>query len=193
MQVNSEEIQSRKPVKQRTGEILLEMGLITPQQLEEALDEQKHTHLRIGEVLLQRGWIKGAELTKALARRLGVQFLDLEEMRVDPSAAGLITDKDARRYAAIPVAYVNDHTLLVAMVNPSNVFALDDLRIMTGYDIEAAIATEEDVFAQISKLRRRTCGHCVRGHGRRDAGYPGADRRGSHRQACEQHPGAGGR
>jgi type IV pilus assembly protein PilB len=154
MQVNSEEIQSRKPVKQRTGEILLEMGLITPQQLEEALDEQKHSHLRIGEVLLQRGWIKGAELTKALARRLGVQFLDLEEMRVDPSAAGLITDKDARRYAAIPVAYVNDHTLLVAMVNPSNVFALDDLRIMTGYDIEAAIATEEDVFAQISKLRR---------------------------------------
>ena len=154
MQVNSEEIQSRKPVKQRTGEILLEMGLITPQQLEEALDEQKHTHLRIGEVLLQRGWIKGAELTKALARRLGVQFLDLEEMRVDPSAAGLITDRDARRYAAIPVAYVNDHTLLVAMVNPSNVFALDDLRILTGYDIEAAIATEEDVFAQISKLRR---------------------------------------
>jgi type IV pilus assembly protein PilB len=154
MQVNSEEIQSRKPVKQRTGEILLEMGLITPQQLEEALDEQKHSHLRIGEVLLQRGWIKGAELTKALARRLGVQFLDLEEMRVDPSAAGLITDKDARRYAAIPVAYVNDHTLLVAMVNPSNVFALDDLRILTGYDIEAAIATEEDVFAQISKLRR---------------------------------------
>jgi type IV pilus assembly protein PilB len=154
MQVNSEEIQTRKPVKQRTGEILLEMGLITPQQLEEALDEQKRTHLRIGEILLQHGWIKGAELTKALARRLGVQFLDLEEIRVDPSAAGLISDKDARRYAAIPVGYVNDHTLLVAMVNPSNVFALDDLRIMTGYDIEAAISTEEDVFAQISKLRR---------------------------------------
>ena len=154
MQVNSEEIQSRKPVKQRTGEILLEMGLITPQQLEEALDEQKRSHLRIGEILLQRGWIKGAELTKALARRLGVQFLDLEEMRVDPSAAGLISDKDARRYAAIPVAYVNDNTLLVAMVNPSNVFALDDLRMMTGYDIEAGIATEEDVFAQIAKIRR---------------------------------------
>lgn len=154
MQVNSEEIQTRKPVKQRTGEILIEMGLITPQQLEEALDEQKRTHLRIGEILLQHGWIKGAELTKALARRLGVQFLDLEEIRVDPSAAGLISDKDARRYAAIPVGYANDHTLLVAMVNPSNVFALDDLRIMTGYDIEAAIATEEDVFAQIGKLRR---------------------------------------
>jgi len=154
MQVNSEEIQTRKPVKQRTGEILMEMGLITPQQLEEGLDEQKRTHLRIGEILLQRGWIKGAELTKALARRLGVQFLDLAEIRVDPSAAGLISDKDARRYAAIPVAYANDHTLLVAMVNPSNVFALDDLRIMTGYDIEAAIATEEDVFAQIGKLRR---------------------------------------
>lgn len=154
MQVEREEIPARRPVKQRTGEILLEMGLLTPQQLEEALEEQKSSHLRIGEILTQHKWIAPVDLTKALARRLGVQFLDLAEIRIDASATGLISDKDARRYSALPVGYVDDHTLLVAMVNPSNIFALDDLRIMTGYDIEPAIATEEDVFAQIAKLRR---------------------------------------
>ena len=111
------------------------MGLITAEQLETALDEQKTTHLRIGEILLQRVG-SNTPLTEALARGLGVQFLDLEE-HVDPSAVSLISEKDARRYAALPVAYVDDHTLLVAMVDPSNIFALDDLRIMTGYDIEA--------------------------------------------------------
>src|SRR5660397_86606 len=103
MQAKSEEIPTRRPVKQRTGEILLEMGLLTPQQLEEALEEQKSSRLRIGEILTQHAWITPADLTKALARRLGVQFLDLAEMRIDPSAAGMISDKDARRYSALPV------------------------------------------------------------------------------------------
>ncbi len=154
MQLPREDLQQRRPGKKRTGEILIEMGLITPEQLAEALAEQTQSHLRIGEILIQKGWIKGAELTEALARRLGVRYLDLAETRVDASAASLITEKDARRYSALPIAYVNDHTLLVAMVDPSNIFAIDDLRIMTGYDIEPGIATEEDVFNQITKLRK---------------------------------------
>ncbi|MBU2602153.1 MAG: Flp pilus assembly complex ATPase component TadA [Actinobacteria bacterium] len=153
MQLPSEEIPLRKPGKKRTGEILVEMGLLTPQQLEEALEEQKTSHLRIGEVLVAKGWIKHTELTEALARRLGVRYLDLSTTKVEHAAANLITEKDARRYAAIPVSYLNDHTLLVAMVDPANIFAIDDLRILTGCDVEPAIATEEDIFGQISKLR----------------------------------------
>ncbi len=154
MQLPSEEIPLRKPGKKRTGEILVEMGLLTPQQLEEALEEQKTSHMRIGEVLVAKGWVKHNELTEALARRLGVRYLDLSVTKVDHAAANLITEKDARRYAAIPVTYLNDHTLLVAMVDPANIFAIDDLRILTGCDVEPAIATEEDIFGQISKLRR---------------------------------------
>ena len=90
----------------------------------------------------------------ALAERLGVKHLDLGAMTVDASAANLVSEKDARRYAAIPVSYLDDHTLLVAMVDPANIFAIDDLRMLTGCDIEPAIATEEDIFTQISKLRR---------------------------------------
>ncbi len=154
MQLPSEEIPLRKPGKKRTGEILVEMGLLTPQQLEEALEEQKTSHLRIGEVLVAKGWITHTELTEALARRLGVRYLDLSTTKVEHAAANLITEKDARRYAAIPVSYLNDHTLLVAMVDPANIFAIDDLRILTGCDVEPAIATEEDIFGQISKMRR---------------------------------------
>src|SRR5665811_2090763 len=143
MQLANEEIAKRKTVKNRPGEILVEMGFITPQQLEEALAEQKQTHLRIGEILVAQGWLTGVELTEALAQRLGVRFVDLGALKIDASAANLLTEKDARRYSAVPISYVNDHTMLVAMVDPANIFAIDDLRILTGYDIEPAIATEE--------------------------------------------------
>lgn len=154
MQFQREEIPQRRAGKKRTGEILIEMGLITPLQLEIALNEQKTSRLRIGEILMSQGLLTGVELTEALARRFGVQYVDLGNMKIDASAANLITEKDARRYAAVPISYVDDHTVLVAMVDPANIFAIDDLRILTGYDIEPAIATEEDIFAQISKLRR---------------------------------------
>jgi type IV pilus assembly protein PilB len=154
MQLPNEDIPQRRASKKRIGEILVEMGLITPQQLQEALEEQKESHLRIGEILVGKGWVKSTELTEALGRRLGVRFLDLAETRCDSSAMSLISEKDARRYAALPIAFANEHTIVVAMVDPSNIFAVDDLRILTGFDIEPTIATEEDIFAQIAKLTR---------------------------------------
>ena len=154
MQLPNEDIPQRRASKKRIGEILVEMGLITPQQLQEALEEQKESHLRIGEILVGKGWVKSIELTEALGRRLGVRFLDLAETRCDTSAMSLISEKDARRYAALPIAFADEHTIVVAMVDPSNIFAVDDLRILTGFDIEPTIATEEDIFAQIAKLTR---------------------------------------
>ncbi|GAB4241927.1 MAG: hypothetical protein Kow00129_00050 [Thermoleophilia bacterium] len=130
------------------------MGLITPEQLQEALEEQKDTHRRVGEILIEKGWINNIQLTKALAVRLGARYIDFSETPVDPSVASMISDKEMRRYAAIPVNMLNDNTILVAMVDPANIFAVDDLHILTGYDIEAAIATEEDIFTEISKLSR---------------------------------------
>src|SRR5665811_1781219 len=142
------------PGKKRLGDILVEMEFITAAQLEEALAEQENSHKRVGEILVDLGRISAVQLTQALARRLDVDYVDLTEQRPEPSALDLISEKDARRYAVAPVSFVDDHTLLVAMVDPANIFAIDDLRILTGYDIEPAIATEEDIFTQISKLRR---------------------------------------
>ncbi len=153
MQLPSEEIPARRLGKKRTGEILVEMGVLTVEQLEAALEEQKTSHMRIGEILLTRGLVTNTQLTEALAQRLGVRYLELAEQKIEPSALNLINERDARRYAALPVAYVDEHTLLVAMVDPANIFAIDDLRILTGYEIEAAIATEEDIFAHVAKMK----------------------------------------
>lgn len=154
MQLPGEGAAERRPGSKRLGEILVEMDFLQAEQLNEVLEEQETSHKRIGEILLERELVTQEQLTQALARRHKVKYLDLNSERPETSALDLISEKDARRYAVIPVSFVDDHTLLVAMVDPANIFAIDDLRIMTGYDIEAAIATEEDIFSVIGRMTR---------------------------------------
>lgn len=148
-----ENVLQRKLSGKRTGEVLVEMGILTPEQVDEALAEQKITRKRIGDIALSKGWCTKAKLMEALALRLGVKYLDLTTTRVDPVTADLISEKDARRYSAIPVSFVDEHTLLVAMADPSNIVAIDDLRILTGFDIEPAIATEDDIATLLSNIK----------------------------------------
>lgn len=149
-----EKLQQRKPSGKRTGEILVDMGALTVEQVNEALAEQLESHERIGTIALSKGWITKTQLLEALGRRLGVKYLDLAGATVDPVTADLISEKDARRYAAIPVGFSNEHTLLVAMADPSNIVAIDDLRMLTGFDIEPAIASAEDINIMLGNLRR---------------------------------------
>lgn len=83
-----------------------------------------------------------------------MESIGLDEFDIDSLAATMIPEKLARRYGAIPIKFLDENTLLVAMVDPTNVFAIDDLRMMTGYDIKPAISSAEDVFNQISKIHR---------------------------------------
>lgn len=154
--MNPGELKSRKTQKklQPIGEILISRGMVTREQLESALKKQKETSRRLGEILVDDGIINQDQLNAVLAERLGVDNIGLEEGDVDSLAATMIPEKLARRYGAIPVKFLDDNALLVAMVDPTNVFAIDDLRMMTGYDIKPAIATAEDVFEQISKVHR---------------------------------------
>ena len=154
MQAAREENLQRKVVGKRTGDVLIEMGLLTPEQVEEVLAEQRVSHLRLGDIALAKGWVTKRDLMGALASRLGVKYLDLAEIRVDSVATDLVSEKDARRYSAVPVSFVDDHTILVAMADPSNIVAIDDLRILTGFDIEPAIATGEDIVEMLAKMRR---------------------------------------
>ncbi len=141
MQTAREEHPQRKLSGKRTGEVLVEMGILTLDQVEEAIAEQRVSRKRIGDIALDKGWVTKNVLMEALGRRLGVKHLDLSGTRIDPVTADLISERDARRYGAIPVSFVDDHTLLVAMADPSNIVAIDDLRILTGFDIEPAIAS----------------------------------------------------
>jgi type IV pilus assembly protein PilB len=148
-----DQFKARKPSKLRLGEILIEMGLATKEQVEEAMALQAETRKRVGQLLLEQGVISLLDLTKALATKFGVPFVDLTAVSVDPSAAHLIEEKLARRYSAVPVRFVEDR-LVVAMADPQNLFALDDLEILTGYPILAAIASEEDIFKAIGQAYR---------------------------------------
>ncbi|MBN1319705.1 MAG: Flp pilus assembly complex ATPase component TadA [Thermoleophilia bacterium] len=153
MQVAREENLQRKLSGKRTGEVLVEMGILTQEQVDQAVAEQRVSRKRIGDIALEKGWVAKATLMEALARRLGVKYLDMATTRIDPVTADLISEKDARRYSAIPVGFVDDHTLLVAMADPSNIVAIDDLRILTGFDIEPAIVTDDDIATMLGNMR----------------------------------------
>ena len=153
MQTAKQENGQRRLVGKPTGEVLVDMGLLTQEQVEQAAAEQKDTHQRIGEIVLQKGWVTKGDLMQALAQRVGVKFIDLATTRIDPVALELISERDARRYSAIPVGFVDEHTVLVAMADPSNIVALDDLRILTGFDIEPGLAGNEEIIEMLSKLR----------------------------------------
>jgi len=114
--------------------------------LNTVLEKQKNVPKRLGEILLEDGLITPDQLNLALAERLGVESINLDEVEVNSLAATMIPEKLARRYGAVPIRFIDENTLLVAMVDPTNVFAIDDLRMMTGYDIKPCIATAEEVF-----------------------------------------------
>lgn len=155
--MNPSELTSRKNRKklQPIGEILVDKGHISKEQLDSVLQKQKATpNKRLGEILVDDGILTQEQLNIALAERLGVESIDLAEYDIDSLAAAMIPEKLARRYGALPLAFIDENTLLVAMVDPTNVFAIDDLRMMTGYDIKPAVATAEEVFNQIAKVHR---------------------------------------
>ena len=84
-------------------------------------------------------------LARALAERYGLDHLDLSLFSVDMGAANLVTTPAAKRYQAVPVAFIDKRTLLVAMTDPSNILAVDDIAIMTGYEVRVAVAAPEDI------------------------------------------------
>jgi type IV pilus assembly protein PilB len=139
----------RKKTKQ-LGQILIEQGLITDEQLREALKVQERVPKSLGRILIDLQLIKETDLVRALAHQIGLEFVDLSEYPVDPSATVLIPEPVARRYRALPIGE-RDGRLLVAMSDPANVYALDDIRTITGREVEPVVATAADVTAAIRK------------------------------------------
>jgi type IV pilus assembly protein PilB len=133
------------------GQILIEQGLITSAQLEQALEEHRKTPKSLGRVLIDLALIKEADLVRALAEQVGLEFVDLAEYHIDPSSTMLLPDALARRYRAIPIGE-RDGKLLVAMSDPANVYALDDIRTITNRDVQPVVATAADVEQAIQKF-----------------------------------------
>jgi len=133
-------------VKIPIGKILLDSGKITPDQLKQALTLQKSTNEKLGRLLIDLGFVSEHDVLIAYAQQLNVPIFDPEKMAPDPGVAKVIPDHLIQRYNLIPLRR-NGSKLVVAMADPTNVFALDDLRLITGFEIEPMLATLEHITA----------------------------------------------
>lgn len=141
--------------KKRLGEALVNAGLITPEHLDRAIELQRSTGKRIGEVIVSMGLLDEERLGRVLAKELGLPFVAEKELEVRPEAANLINEQAARRYRAVPIDR-RDQTIIVAMADPQNVFALDDVAFITGCDVQPVVTTEKGVDRAIYLAYRRT-------------------------------------
>ncbi len=136
------------------GTLLCQQNLITTAQLDAALAEQATSGKPLGRVLIEHGHISETDLVRTLAEQVGLDFIDLSERVVDASVAGLIPEHLARKYQAMPVGWDDQGRLVVAMGDPSNVFAVDDIRALTGADIHTVVATAGQLQDAIDRFHR---------------------------------------
>ena len=135
------------------GDILVEGGLVTTDQLSLAVDEQRKQGKALGRVLVEMGIVTESQLVASLAHQIGLPFVDLTEYQIDPSASSRIPDAVSRRHNALPIGY-DDGKLVVAMADPANVFAMDDIRSISGMDVKPVVATKSDVVNAINRMNR---------------------------------------
>jgi type IV pilus assembly protein PilB len=133
-------------------EILVDLGFVDAEAVEAATEQATEQGSAPEKVLLAEGTISEEQLARAVAERFGLDHLDLQVYRVDPEAAKLVTPNAVKRYQAVPVSFVNDRTLLVAMADPANVLAVDDIAVMTGYEVRPAVASPADIEHLLGRL-----------------------------------------
>jgi type IV pilus assembly protein PilB len=135
-------------------DVIVEMGLAPRERVDQAIEVSRNEGTTPERVLLAAGAITADGLARALAERYGLDHLDLEAFPVDMGAANLVVNTAAKRYQAVPVAFVDKRTLLLAMADPSNVLAVDDVAIMTGYEVRVAVSSPEAIGDLISRMAR---------------------------------------
>ncbi|MEJ5868718.1 ATPase, T2SS/T4P/T4SS family [Pseudokineococcus sp. 5B2Z-1] len=138
----------------RIGDLLVQQGVITPDQLSAALAHQQTTRQRLGQALISTRAITESQLVATLAAQVGLGFVDLTEHPVDPSAVARVPAVLCRRSCLLPIGLDEERRLVVAMADPGDVVALDDLRSITGLDVLPVVATREDLTAAVERFCR---------------------------------------
>ena len=123
-------------------------------QVKQAFEEQTLTGRRLGEIVVDHGWVSSTDLARALAHQAGLEYVDLSETEPDPAAAVLLQKDLAFRYQAVPVRFVDDDLLLVAVADPSDVGRADDLRLALGHNVRLVVSDPGDLERTIKKLYR---------------------------------------
>jgi len=133
-------------------DVLVDLGFVPEERARQAIEEARTAGMPPERLLLDQGAIDADQLSRAVAERYGLDHIDLGVYQVDMAAANLITVNTARRYKALPVGFADKETLIVAMADPTNVLAVDDIQIATGLDCRVAVAPEEDIEALVGRL-----------------------------------------
>jgi len=134
----------------RIGELLLKEKRITPEQLQEALNYQRQNGGKLGYNLIKLGYVKDEEITALLSKQYGVPSINLTQFEIDPGIIKLIPSETAHKYQIVPLSRAGA-TLTIAMTDPTNVFAMDDIKFMTGYNVEPVVASETAVTDAITR------------------------------------------
>ncbi len=135
------------------GTMLLEEGMISSKDLEVAVAKQRTSGLPLGKILIEEGLVNEADLVRTLARQIGIEYVDLSEIAIDPAAVALVPEYLLTRYLVLPIGFEDDR-LVVAMADPANVLAIDDLRAVSGMGISARVATRTDLEEAIHRQQR---------------------------------------
>ena len=135
-------------------DVIVDLGLVERDRVASAIDEGRRTGKMPEDLLIEQGVLTAEGLSRAVAERHGLDHLDLGTFQPDMAAANLISIPAAKRYEAVPVAFIDDRTLLVAMADPANVLAVDDIALLTGKEIRPAVTSREDILGLIARLTR---------------------------------------
>jgi type IV pilus assembly protein PilB len=133
-------------------DVLVDLGFVDRGTMDLAIERGTESGAEAERVLVKDGTINADQLARAVAERFGLDHIDLGMYRVDPDAAKLVAPAAVKRYQAVPVSFAGDRTLLVAMVDPANVLAIDDIAVMTGYEVRPAVASLADVERLLERL-----------------------------------------
>ncbi|MBJ80688.1 MAG: type IV-A pilus assembly ATPase PilB [Myxococcales bacterium] len=142
-------------MEERLGELLLRENIITAEQLKRASEEQSKEGGRLGNWLIKLGMIDEKDLLNFLSRQYQVPSIDLDDFEIDQEVVNLLTEDVATKHLVIPVHRAGA-SLVAAMVDPSNIFAIDDIKFLTGYNVDVVVASEEQIRRAIEKYYQAT-------------------------------------
>jgi type IV pilus assembly protein PilB len=153
----------------RIGELLLKEKRISPEQLQEALNYQRQHGGKLGYNLIKLGYVKDEEITALLSKQYGVPSIALAQFEIDPAVIKLVPSETVQKYQIVPLSRAGA-TLTIAMTDPTNVFAMDDIKFMTGYNVEPVVASETAVIEAIQKYYGSKAAAAGDGAGKGDGG-----------------------
>ncbi|BBB32735.1 type IV pilus assembly protein PilB [Thermotomaculum hydrothermale] len=141
--------------RKKIGQILIEAGLITQKQLEEALTYSKKHNLRLGEALIQLNFVSEEDILKAISQQLNIPYLEVGNMLFDPEVVGILPENFCKRNKVIPLFLVDD-TLTVAVADPLNIYLIDDIASMTGKKVNVVVSSEREIEQALEHLYAKT-------------------------------------